>query len=243
MDVKTTSFFLIRTHARSLKQHPLPASAGCRSFDTESISRRSALFHVLRVSVFLLALPLLAVGEDPAILRIKVVEGEGRVYAPGSRATRGVTVEVTDENGVPVEGATVDFRLPDTGPGGSFADGSKMEIATTRSDGRAAVWGMQWNRTPGMFEIRITASKGATRAGTVCELSLGPVPDPRDAGAPPVRAGFGHKWLWVGLGTAAAAGIGGFAVAHGSSSSGSSGAAPTPGLTQIGTPTIIIGHP
>jgi len=185
----------------------------------------------------------LAVGEDPAILRIQIVEGEGRVYAPGSRATRGVTVAVTDENGTPVEGATVDFRLPENGPGGSFADGSKMEIVTTRGDGRAMVWGMQWNRTPGSFELRITAAKGEARAGTVCGLSLGAAPDSHDAGLPPARAGGGHKWLWVGLGVAAAGGIGGFAAMRGSSPAGGSAPVAAPGVTQIGTPTIIIGHP
>ena len=59
--------------------------------------------------------------QDPAIVQIKVIEGEGAVYAVGSRATRGIAIQVTDETGRPVEGASVSFRLPDDGPSGSFA--------------------------------------------------------------------------------------------------------------------------
>ena len=48
-----------------------------------------------------------------------------------------------------------------------FSTGGRTEIAATHADGRAAVWGMQWNRTAGPFEIRITAVKGQARAGVV----------------------------------------------------------------------------
>jgi len=98
--------------------------------------------------------------DAPSILTIRVAEGDGAAYPIGSRATRGVTVLVTDETGHPVEGATVSFTLPAEGPGGVFSSGGRTEIAATRADGRAAVWGMQWNHTAGAFEIRITAVKG-----------------------------------------------------------------------------------
>ena len=80
----------------------------------------------------------------------------------GGRATRGLTVQVTDEAGKPVEGASVSFRLPDSGPAGTFASGSRTEIVTTGGDGRAGVWGMQWNRTAG---IAGSADHGAQRPG------------------------------------------------------------------------------
>lgn len=179
------------------------------------------------------------ISSDPAILQVRVLEGDGAVYSIGSRATRGVTVQVADETGKPVPGATLSFRLPDSGPGGIFASGARAEIVTTRGDGRAGVWGMQWNRTPGAFEIRITAVKGETRAGTVCRQYL---TDAADSGARTARIGpkGGHKWVWVALGIAGAAAAG-VAVTAGRTKPGA--AQPSTGVT-IGSPTITLGpHP
>jgi len=177
--------------------------------------------------------------QAPAILQVRVVEGDGAVYSVGSRATRGITVQVTDEAGKPVEAASVSFRLPDEGPGGAFSTGSKSEIATTRADGRASVWGMQWNRTAGSFEVRVTVVKGPTRAGTVCAQFLSDSP----AAAASARMGprRGHKWLWIALAVGGAAA--GAVVATGLASKAGSGTSATPPGLTIGTPTIILGHP
>ncbi len=131
--------------------------------------------------VVLVRLPL-AAQSDPDILLIRIVEGEGAVYPIGSRATRGVTVQVTDETGKPVDSASVVFRLPDDGPTGTFSSGNKTDVVATGADGRANVWGMQWNRVTGPLEVRITAAKGQARAGTVCGLYLSNTlvsPEPR----------------------------------------------------------------
>jgi hypothetical protein len=167
-----------------------------------------------------------------------VVEGDGVTYALGSRATRGITVEVTDETGRPIDGATVSFRLPEGGPSGAFASGAKTEIATTRSDGRASAWGMQWNRSAGLMEIRITASKGQTRAGIVCSQYLSAS---ADAGTRSHKlSGGGHKWVWIALGVAGAAG----AAVFGAAVVGKSSSSPAAAAVQIGAPTIILGtHP
>jgi hypothetical protein len=176
--------------------------------------------------------------QDPAILQIKVTEGEGAVYGIGARATRGVTVQVTDETGKPVEGAAVSFRLPDSGPAGTFASGSRSEIVTTGGDGRAGVWGMQWNHTQGSLEVRITALKGQTRAGTTCSMYLSDAPEARASTA---RVGSkGHKWLWIAIaaGGAAAAGVAVTALAKKPAATSS-----TPAGFSIGSPTIVLGHP
>ena len=183
------------------------------------------------------ALWISAFGADFAILHLKIIEGEGMVYGPGSRATRGVTVEVTDETGHPVPGVAVSFQLPESGPSGEFMSGSRTEIATTRDDGRAAAWGMRWNKTPGAVAMRITAAKEGVRAGMVCTQII-------DASAPVTTAKVsrgGHsKLLIVALVAAGAAGVG---LAVGSmGGSKSSAAAPTQTLS-IGTPTVIIGGP
>jgi hypothetical protein len=178
--------------------------------------------------------------DNPALLQIRVIEGEGVAYPLGGRATRGVTVQVTDETGKPIENTSVSFRLPEEGPSGTFSNGSRLEIATTKADGRASAWGMQWNRTEGSFEIRITAVKGQARAGTVCAIYLSKA-TAETGSSSPVKLARSHKWLWITLAVAGGAGV---AVAVGALAGKSStpvGPSVTP--TTIGTPTIVIGHP
>jgi hypothetical protein len=180
--------------------------------------------------------------QDPAILQVHVVEGDGAVYAVGSRATKGISIQVTDETGKPVDDATISFRLPDIGPTGTFASGSRTEIATTRADGRAAAWGMQWNRSPGLLEIRITAAKGQTRAGILCAQYLTDAPDAATSKAMGGSHGLGgnHKWLWIAAAVAGAAAGAVAAVALGGKAPAST--ASTAAVT-IGAPTITLGHP
>ena len=188
----------------------------------------------------------LAAQSDPDILLIRIVEGEGAVYPIGSRATRGVTVQVTDETGKPVNNAAVVFRLPEDGPTGTFSSGTQMEAVTTTADGRANVWGMQWNRVTGPLEVHITAAKGQARAGTVCGLYLS-ASESRNAEARMAgKAGIlsrwqSHKKIWIGVGIAAAAFVSVAAV----SSRGTPSVASAAGVNapQIGTPSIIIGKP
>jgi len=169
-----------------------------------------------------------------------VVEGGDAVYPIGSHATRGVTVLVSDESGHPVEGATVSFSLPSEGPGGVFSSGVRTEIATTRAEGRAGVWGMRWNRTPGQFELRVTAMKGQARASSSVAQSLSDAPEMKVA-AP--RGSGSHKILWIALAGGAAAAVVGIA-GKGSPNTGAP-AAIAAGISgpQIGTPTITVGRP
>jgi hypothetical protein len=191
----------------------------------------------------LIFLPFLT-AQEPAVpqgtLQVRVTEGDGLSYPAGSRATRGITVQVVDETGRPVDGAIVGFRLPEDGPGGIFATGAKTEIATTRADGRAGVWGMRWNRTAGPFEIHITAAKGQTRASAVCQQALTAALS-SSAASKHLGSG-GHKWLWISLAAAGAA-AGGIVVAEFVGKSGSGSGSPSPTVVQIGTPTISLGAP
>jgi hypothetical protein len=196
---------------------------------------------VARTLAAILAVTLAWGADAPSILTIRVAEGDGAAYPIGSRATRGVTVLVTDETGRPVEGATVSFTLPAEGPGGVFSTGGRTEIAATHADGRAAVWGMQWNRTAGAFEIRITAVKGQARAGVVSSQSLSNAPEARQAAAGKIRSGGGsHKLLWISLVVAGAAAVG-VAGVVGRKPSDAAGSSVTP--LRIGTPTISLGTP
>lgn len=205
--------------------------------------RRSWSFILLLVSTLVQA------QNNPAVLQIRVVQGEGAVYAAGSRATRGIIVQVTDETGKPVEGAAVTFRLPESGVTGTFNSGGKTDNATTGSDGRAEVWGMQWGRAPGAFEMRITAAKGSARGGTVCPLYISDAPvltgsSENNPAPEPKASGSSKKKMWIIIGAAAAAGVAVIGVAG--KGGGSNGGAPPPSgpnPPQVGTPSITISRP
>lgn len=176
---------------------------------------------------------------DPAVLQLRVVQGEGAVYAAGSRATRGVVVQITDETGKPVEGAIVNFRMPEQGPSGQFASGQRSEIVNTDASGRAEVWGMQWGREAGAFELRITAAKGQVRGGVVCPLYLSAAAVlTQDRSTPEHKISRSKKKVWIAVGLAAAIGVAAVGV-----SGKAPAAAPTVAAPQIGTPTIAIGRP
>jgi hypothetical protein len=216
---------------------------GGRSSRPERNGLRDPLIRVIRILSFFFAAAGLAWGADTApTLEIRVVEGDGGVYAAGSRATRGVTVLVIDTDGRPVDGATVSFSLPSEGPGGVFASGNRTEAVTTHGDGHAAAWGMQWNRLAGPFEIRITAVKGRARATIISSQSLAPA-DKAVASSKVNRGGGNHKILWIAVAVAGAAVAGVAGASMGKSSSGAAATTSSTATTQIGTPTISLGHP
>ena len=176
------------------------------------------------------------------IVQLRVVEGEGVTYRTGARATRGITVLVTDEAGLPVDMASVSFRLPDQGATGTFNSGLRTEVVITGPDGRASVWGMQWNKTPGTVQIHITALKDQARTGIISTQYLSDTAAPKAGGEGVFTASHkGHKWLWIAAIAGGAAAGGAFAMLRSQGSGNSS----TPALTgfSIGTPSITIGHP
>ncbi len=179
-----------------------------------------------------------------AILHIRVVEGEGAVYAPGSRSARPLTVEVTDETGAPVAGAAVSFHLPEEGPGGLFANNIQTDVAVTDSHGHASVRGLQLNRTSGRFMILIVASKEQARAGIASFQYIAEPGSGAGPGGHPAKAGssHGHK-KWIVVAAAVLAGGGAAAAILVAGRSGST-PAPAPTITlSIGTPAITVGKP
>jgi hypothetical protein len=187
-----------------------------------------------------------APAPSPLILQIRVVEGDGAAYPAGSRAVRGLTVEVTDEAGQPVPNAAVSFRLPESGPSGVFANGTRTEIASSSANGRATVWGMKWNRLPGSFAIRVTVAKGETRAGAIVPQSLLEPSSiqPQSAGQRDFarfKVRRGKRWVWL---SALAAGAAGGGLAFGSRSGGRAGPSAAAGVNvNIGNPSISVGRP
>ncbi len=184
-----------------------------------------------------------AVSADASVIvQLRVIEGDGATYRTGTRATRGLTVLVTDEAGNPVDMASVSFRLPDQGATGTFNSGLRTEVVTTGPDGRASVWGMQWNKTAGTVEIHITAVKEQVRAGLVSTQILSDSVAPKAGGEGVFTASHhGHKWLWIAALAAGAAGGGAYALLRSQGSAASS--SPAIAGLSIGAPSITIGHP
>ncbi len=171
-----------------------------------------------------------------AILQIQVVEGEGAVHVPGSRTPHPLIVQVTDETGKPVAGASVSFHLPGDGPGGAFTNGLRTDVETTDARGRATARGIQFNRSGGRFEVRIFASKEQARAGMVSLQYVA------DAGSPAALAHTGSRKKWIGIIAGLAAGGAAGGILAGRSGSPSAPAA-APATLTIGAPTISVGKP
>jgi hypothetical protein len=171
-----------------------------------------------------------------AILQIQVIEGEGTVHVPGVRNGHALSVAVTDEGGRPVLGAAVSFHLPENGPGGSFVNGLRTEIATTDARGRATVRAFQANRVSGRFQIRILASKEQARAGTVSFQYVGES-----------HAGPGlSRGKWIAIAAVAGGGaLAGVLVAGRSRPGPVAAVVPVvaPPVLTIGTPSISVGKP
>ena len=108
-------------------------------------------------------------------LKIVVLEGDGAINNIRLQRGRDPVVRVETPGGTPVAGAAVHFLLPSQGPGGSFADGPTATVLTD-ADGRATGRALRPNKTPGQFEIRVTAShEGASASARITQTNAQPV--------------------------------------------------------------------
>ncbi len=121
-------------------------------------------------------IPLVLSGPLPAQsasdLQLKLADSEGSSVKAGSRSAKGFTIQVTDGSGAPVSDAAVVLHLPESGPSGTFGDGSRASVAYSDQSGLAHFSGIQWNDTAGSFSVRVTATKGTAHAGMLLEASL-----------------------------------------------------------------------
>jgi len=120
---------------------------------------------------FLLVLPSGAVAQTPVAppqaivpsppdpLKIFVLTGAGVSNFIPDRISKVVVVEVRDKNDLPVEGASVLFELPASGPGGYFANGEHARTVKTDLRGQAAV-SFELSQDQGRFQIAVTATSG-----------------------------------------------------------------------------------
>jgi len=131
---------------------------------------------------------------DNTDLQLRVVESAGTDAKVNSTPAKGLTVAVTNASGVPVPDAAVALRLPDSGPTGTFPDGSHAAVAYTDPAGQAQFAGLHWNQTPGSVAMRVTATKANSHAALLLNKTLTsdsatlvqvPPPPPQTAPAPP----------------------------------------------------------
>ncbi|HEV8414463.1 MAG TPA: hypothetical protein VGQ49_12775 [Bryobacteraceae bacterium] len=189
-----------------------------------------------RISLVLLILLNLfrapAWAQAPTGLSINIVEGEGAINNIRQRVNREPIVQVEDQNHKPIAGAVVVFFLPDSGASGTFADGSRMLMTVTDSQGRAAARGIRPNNQSGPMQIRVTANfQGLTASSVIAQSNIA---------AAAAASGF------AGLSTAAKLviilGIAGGAAAAGAivatHSGGGSSSSPTTVTISPGTPTV-----
>ena len=185
---------------------------------------------VALLTVCAVALP--TVAQEPGSRRLRIIplEGHNAISYPATRVVTPPVVEVRDENDRPVEGATVTFKLPASGPGATFATGQATQTTFTDFRGQAGATGYLNNNIPGRFTIEITASHqgGAGRFLMAQTNSADRVPP--EIGA----ANKSSRWKWILLSLAAGAGAG-VGVYFGTRGSG------TP--ISVGTGPIVVGAP
>lgn len=176
--------------------------------------------------------PVWAQNQQP-MLEITIVEGEGAINNVKERVNREPIVQVEDENHKPVAGAAVVFFLPNQGPGGTFADGTRSLTVTTDAQGRAVARGIRFNRVTGQMQIRVTATaNGQTATATITQTN---VAGGGGGGAATSGLSTTAKVLII-VGLAAGAAAGAIVATRGGSSSSSASGIPT--AITAGTPSV-----
>ncbi len=159
---------------------------------------------------------------------VRILQGDGAINSIRLRRAHNPVVQVVDQAGRGVPGATVTFLLPATGAGGSF-QGSGLSLTVPTDDkGVAAARGLTPNRLEGRFPIRVSASwAGNATSATLMQTNAEPV----------VSSGRGKKIAII----AAIAGGAVAGIVAGTRGGGSSGSSNTP--PPATGPTIVAGTP
>lgn len=169
-----------------------------------------------------------AFGQVRGYLTVRVVEGDGGFNDIKRGLASRPVVEVKDEAGNPVSGASVSFTLPTIGPGGLFPDGKTTCTINTDNQGLARSESFKPNSVEGRFNLRVIATyQGKQGTAVVAQTNT-------LASGPSAHSGS-HKTLWIVVAVAAAAGVG---VALALRGSGNSAPAATPTVLSSGGITI-----
>ncbi len=164
-----------------------------------------------------------------AELRLRVLEGDNVMNSIPLGQAIAPVVEVRDDNDFPVEGASVIFNVPESGPGGSFPGGAHTFTVSSNAQGQATC-PFRANTQPGRFKFTIVATSGS-RTGqiTVTQTNSAATYSGRIVPARPIY----KKWyFWAIIGGAAAAGVAVWATSRSSNTT----VVITPGGPVFGVP-------
>jgi hypothetical protein len=137
-------------------------------------------------------------------LRIIPLEGDNVTNYIRIRSATAPIVEVRDENDRPLEGVTVVFKLPTTGPGAAFEGGQGVQTRITDARGQAGTTGYVTNDVLGPFTIEVTATL-QNRTGRLLMRQINSAdPLPPELGGAPKKSSK-KKWIIFSVVAAAAA--------------------------------------
>lgn len=105
-------------------------------------------------------------------LKIVIIDGDNFTNNIKRRTARDPVVEVRDRDNRRVPGAAVVFLLPQSGPGGTFANGSKILNVVADQNGQATATGLQPSGV-GRFQIQVRAiSQGRTGVTSIAQRNV-----------------------------------------------------------------------
>lgn len=139
-------------------------------------------------------------------LKVLVLEGQRSINSTTRHVGIQPVVEVRDQNDRPIEGAVVVFRLPPSGPGGTFPGKELTLRAGTNARGQAAASGFVPNDALGKFDIHVTATyQNQTGEVTISQTNSANTL----AMIPPVGQSIWHrhKFLIIGVGSGLVVGV------------------------------------
>ena len=175
-------------------------------------------------------------------LRILVLQGEHGLNDIERSLPALTVVEVRDENDRPIENADVTFRLPPSGPGGSFPGQKFSRTVRTNPQGQAAPTGLTPNHELGDFGISVTATYGTLLGRATIhqtnEVGVNSITGTR------TNKGFLNKWgkwKWIVVGGLTVGAVVGILLATRGGSGSAASSTPTTVIISPGP--IVIGAP
>jgi hypothetical protein len=191
----------------------------------------------------LLGVPSIALGQQPApaappatvptvrSLRIIALAGRNSENDLQTGVMAPLAVQVLDSNDRPIEGATVVFRFPPTGPSAKFSDDQLTQTVRTNTGGQARATGWMANMVVGQFAVFVTASRG-NEQGTL-SIPMSNVPRFVPSSERKQKHWYTSKWAIIGY-IAGAAAITAILVSNGGA--GSTTIRGVPGAPTVGGP-------
>lgn len=138
-------------------------------------------------------------------LKIRVLEGDNVINSISLGRSIPPVIEVLDQNGFPVEGASIVFSAPERGPGGTFPGGAHSFTVNSNAQGQATC-PFRPNDEPGKFTLTVVATSG-TRTGRAMITQTNSTSQYAGRVVPP-RPLYKRWYFWAIIAGAAGTGIG-----------------------------------